>query len=307
MDRALYWTHFERYSKCPQMFLWYHGWRGVDVGGGFGKKKPLPTRRSEHDLLMGTVTQASLERFYNDELWKNPKGYLDHMERLTETIFDQELNRRYIDWELSPTKEEMLKVCMDGVLGYLKTTMKRHKLLGPYARSEVEMLGWIKGRALVACRIDFIIRDRQEVVSILEGKNSKYKGKYIDRDQIRWAALCYWLSWRRLPDRLGYDYWRFPTGYMADGLSEPEDGIEWVPFTTDDIKAVSARALRTWYAMNDKNFQATPKPQHCRFCDYVTLCSERADQRSLNAAQRRSGDDDLVITPGGFVELDLDD
>lgn len=309
MKRTIYWTHFEKYQKCPQQFLWSYGWEGIDLGEGMGRRKTKPQRGSEHHLLMGTVTQAVLEAFYNDEVWHDAKGYRARMMDILRATFERELARRHIEWENSPSKEELFKVCEDGVLGYLDHTMKAHKLLGPWARSEFELRGWVKRQVEIACKVDFLIRGKDDLVMILEGKNSAYKDKYIDKDQVRWAALCYHLSYRKLPDKLAYLYWRFPYGFIAPGASAPEQGIEWIPFTIDDIKALAQRALRTGWAMRDKMFDPTPKPSVCRFCDFESVCSARAGQRSENAAcrGRKKEVDDLGIGSEGFVDLDFGD
>ena len=68
---TLYWTNFRRYEECPQKFLWYCGRPGFDEGGGDGRPKPKPEKKSEHHAVMGIVIGNVLERFYNDELWKN--------------------------------------------------------------------------------------------------------------------------------------------------------------------------------------------------------------------------------------------
>ena len=72
MSRAftLYWTNFDRFEKCPQMFLWNAGWGAIDLGQGPGRSKVKPFKKSEHHIVLGTVIQAVVENFYNANLWK---------------------------------------------------------------------------------------------------------------------------------------------------------------------------------------------------------------------------------------------
>lgn len=315
---TLYWSSLDRYENCPQQFLWGRGWGTLDVGGGPGKKKPLPCQKTEHHALLGIVIQAAIERMYNDELWKHP-GLRDRLLEIVDTEFKRELQRRYVDYRLAPTKDEMLKVIQDGVLGYLGT-MKQHRLVGPYAKCEVELLGYLKKWLPIGGRADLIVRREDTGVTILDGKNSKRykeKGKLIthtDPDQLRWYALCFFLSYNRMPDRLGFTYYRYPYGAPAldvngnpvlDEAGEPvvEQGVEWVPFTRDDLKGLAERAVEARRGMDREKFPANPRPPYCRFCDYETCCPERQTQKAGNRHSKKSSEAFDGAT--GFIELGL--
>ena len=84
---TLYWSSLETYEACPQKFLWGRGWPGIDLGAGLGKPKPVPAKRSEHDAYLGTVIAAVIERFYNDELWKDPLSLKSRLEDITQKEF----------------------------------------------------------------------------------------------------------------------------------------------------------------------------------------------------------------------------
>ena len=309
---TLYWTSLARYEDCPQQQLWGRGWGTIDVGGGPGRKKPVPFKRSEHHAVMGTALQEPIERFYNDELWRFLRGQqlIDRLMELTDEALAREIARRYIDWRLAPPRSEVVKTVKDGVMGYLRT-LKAHKLLGPYARGEVELLGYVDQYTPIGGRADMIIRRDKEPyvgVTILDGKNSKrYKdGKgglmtYTDPDQLRWYALCYYLSYRKLPDRLGFVYFRYPYGdpvLDVDGndTGEKESGVTWVEFDKDDIRGIAQRARNAVRGMEKQEFDPTPKPKVCRFCDYETVCDARKAQKVRN--RRSPGKGGLHDTDG---------
>jgi hypothetical protein len=190
-------------------------------------------------------------------------------------------------------------------------TMKAHKLLGPFARSEVDLTCYLDKWTPLGGRADLIIRREDTGITILDGKNSRrYKVKgnksrpdawmtHTDPDQLRWYALCFFLAHRRMPDRLGFVYFRYPYGApkldtdgeeipevdsngMPTGDVERETGVEWVPFTKDDLKGIAVRAKDALRGMNKEKFPAIPEPPKCRFCDYETICSERQDQKQAN-------------------------
>ena len=73
MKYTLYWSSLTMFEACAQQYLWERGWGTIDLGAGPGKGKPKPLRKSRHHAVMGIVIQAVIERFYNDELYKDPR------------------------------------------------------------------------------------------------------------------------------------------------------------------------------------------------------------------------------------------
>lgn len=299
---TLYYSPFEMYENCPRSFLWSRGWGAIDVGGGPGRPKPKPVRDSRHHALMGIVIGRVIEKLYNDELWRTPDGLARRLQEMVEKDFQYEVSKTYIDWRQAPTKAEMLQTCRDGVAGFLRT-MKAQKLLGPYARAEVELLGWINKYTPVGGRADFIIRRDDTGITILDGKNALSKGKYTSPDQLRWYALCYYLAYGKIPDRLGFVYFRYPYG-MPKGDGTIEEGVDWVPVTRPDLEGLAKRAVDARKGMDKERFDATPTPTGCKFCDYETVCDARQAQKAANSRGRKSSQiPDLVGSDPGFVDL----
>lgn len=320
MQKTLYYSPFDLYENCPQGFLWGRGWPTIDLGAGPGKKKPVPEKKSEHHAVMGTAIQAVIERFYNDELWRilTPVQLRDRLMELADEHTKLEFARRYIDWNKAPPRDEVEKLIKDAIRGYMRT-LKHHRLLGPYAKAEVDLIGYVDKWTPIGGRVDLIIRRDDTGVMILDGKNSKrYKdGKgglmtFTNPDQLRWYALCYYLSYRALPDRLGFVYYRYPygdpvldvEGFPAlDAMGNPkiEEGISWVPFTMDDLKGLGQRALDAVKSMHKEHFDPRPTPKTCKFCDYESVCPARQAQIASN--RRGPSKKDLVVETGGFTML----
>lgn len=306
---TLYWSNLDLYEKCPQSFLWGRGWGAIDCGGGPGKRKPAPLKKSRHHAVMGIVIAAVLEDLYNHELWKHPDGLKQRLIELTEEKFKLECARNFIDWRIAPARTEMLTVCTDGVLGFLKT-LKQNRLLGPYAKAEVDLVAYVNKYTPVGGRADLIIRRDDTGVSILDGKNSTSKGKYTDPDQLRWYALCFYLAYRVMPDRLGFIYFRYPAGAPVldtDGkeTGELETGVDWVEFSRDDLKGLAQRAVDARKGMDKERFPATPQPANCRFCDYETVCESRQEQKDDNRRRKKSSDS-VLDGAKGFVTFGMD-
>ncbi len=301
---TIYWSHLKMYEECPQKFLWTKGWEDIDLGRGPGKGKKRPDDRSRHHAVMGIVIQYAIECMYNDELWRDPKNLSKNLVDLVEKEWKRQLAdpRNVIDYNAAGSEESMLEICREGVVGYLQT-MKKHRFLGVYAKAEVDLLGWIDKWNPIGGRADTIVRRDDTGITIIDGKNTKHKMKYTDPDQLRWYALLFKLSYRQLPDRLAYVWYRFP--YDEE---EGETGVEWIEFTEEDLKGIAQRAVDARQGMRKRKFEPTPSPSTCRFCDFEPVCEARQEQRKANAANRKpraSSKVDELKDAGGFIDLSL--
>lgn len=313
-DSTLYWSHLAAYEACPQKFLWMKGWDGIDFGHGPGNRMPRPEQDSKHHAVMGIAIQYAVEKMYNDELYRDPKNMLRVMLALCEKEFLRQESKPWnkIDYgKARMSREDMLDVVRSGVEGYIHT-MKAHRFLGPYAKAEVDLVGWIDKWNAIGGRADTIVRRDDTGVTIIDGKNTKWKMRYTDPDQLRWYALLFKLAYRQMPDRLAYVWFRFPHGMKSreeDGSEITETGVEWIEFDEDDLKGLAQRALDAKKAMWKGKFDPTPTPKTCRFCDFEPICEARQEQRKANAAKRGGGRrrrEIAEITEGsGFVDLVL--
>lgn len=306
-NSTLFWSSFSLYEKCPQRFLWSRGWEDIDLGAGPGKPKPVtqaPTPR--HHAVMGTVIQYAIERMYNDELYKDPKALVPTLMGIVDLEWERQEadSRNHMDYrEMELTRSEMLQHCRDAVLNYLKT-MKAHRFIGPYAKAEVGLVGWIDKYTQIGGRADVIIRRDDTGITILDGKNSKRKDP--DPDQLRWYALLFKLSYKELPARIGFVWYRFP--FDAEN---GETGLDWIPFTELDLEGIAQRVVQARLDMRKRKFQPTPSPPDCKYCEYELSCEARQTQRAANAARRKPKEEQPRKTPkpdmgpDGFGDLFL--
>ncbi len=312
---TLYYTAFKSYESCPQEFLWTYGWGNIDLGNGPGFGKTRPVKKSAHHALMGIVIQAVLEKMYNEELYRDPqtlsKRLLAEVER--EWFRQSKKARNWVDYaEAGMSESELIQVCREGVTGYLKT-MKAHKLIGPYAKSEVLLLGWINKWLCVGGKADFIIRRDDNGVTLIDGKNTKRKMDGVDADQLRWYAMVFKLAYKQYPDRLGFVWFRFPHGMETVNPEtqalEVESGVEWVPFTEDDLRGLAQRAIEARDGMRKEKFNPTPSPQTCEYCDFASVCEARIAQKAANFRGPRAKPKEVAGVPstGGFLDLSSED
>lgn len=304
---TMFWSNLEAYEDCPRKFLWGRGWHDIDLGRGLGRSKERPVKSSEHHAVMGNVIQGVIEDMYNSELWRDAANLKERLKTHLDKRFTLAINAAHIDWgrQDCPPQSEMYQICWDGICGYLKT-MKHNRLLGPYARAEVELPAWVNKYTPVNGRADVIIRREDTGVTILDGKNSKTKGKYTDPDQLRWYALCFWLGYNQLPDRLGFVYYRYPHGkpiLNEEGVEtgETELGVDWVPFTMDDLKGIAQRAADARKGMDFHKFDPKPTPDVCKFCDFETVCDAR--KAAKRQQKQRKTTLEQVNNADGLIEF----
>lgn len=294
---TLYWSSLENYETCPRKFLWSRGWGEIDVGGGPGRRKPIPEelKTSRHHSLMGNVIQGVIEDLYNKQWLLTYKGQdlIDLLKQETDQRFEKEIADEFIihgpAFNEAPPASELLAICHSGVQGFVRT-LKHHRLWSPESRCEVNLLGYVDDNSPVAGRADFLVlRSESESinpgVTFLDGKNSMNPGKYTNPDQLRWYALCYYLMHRKLPERLGFVYFRFPAG-SSEHLDKLDNGVNWVDLSMNHIVDLANRAKAAYKGMRAESFDPTPVPKVCNLCDFQEMCDARQAQLAENRKKR---------------------
>jgi RecB family exonuclease len=310
--RNIYWSHLKMMRACPRQYLWHKGHPNHDLGAGYGKPKPLPEEKkeSEHHQLMGTVLSYVVECVYNHQLYTDPQNLLKKVLEITREAFEEAEKRHYVLWTYM-TRDQALDICLQGARNFLEI-MKEHRLLGPYAKSELKMTPAVNNYFSVCGIADLVYRDKEDNIHILDGKNASTPMKYEDEDQLRWYALCFRLQYGVLPHRLGFFYFRYPSSNPPENHNaDPEKewtGLVEVSITEEDIKRLGEEAVQTNLAIHKGVFEPNPMPKHCRVCKFENICEERQAQKAHNAAKRgmvKVTNKDPVIEGGtsGFVDL----
>ena len=282
-DFILYWSSFTQYEKCPQQFLWSRGWGQLDVGGGPGKKKPKPIKRSEHFAFAGTVIGAAMEKFYNERLWETSENLKKDLVDLVRLEFQFQQSNFYLNWD-SFDVEDLRRVCTQGILNFI-STMENNDLKAPYAQSEVEFIAKLESDILIGGRADLVLGSSSADFSLYDGKNSLKLGT-SDPDQLKWYALLVYLLYGVIPRKLGFIYYRYPFGTLLPS-GELFSGIQQVACSLDDLKVLGYRAKKVIQGLRSGAFTANPKPKHCKNCIYESVCPEKQEQKAVNSSKRK--------------------
>lgn len=290
-------------------YLSYSGWKQFkSCPNSYCRKsviKEAPVKPDNKvNSLYGSVVGLLAEQFYKDRLWRTDDPAAELVSRaertLNETIerervaqvevaeklgADKDLWREgaivWSDPKANYNSREILLVDVLAAMPRLVEIIRTHKLLGPRVATELKLDADFGEHRFIG-RADFIIRHVEpNVTHILDGKGSKYGGKYADPEQLSWYSML----WRKrtggkLPDSTGFVLWRKP----------PAEAVEWHPIKQAEIDGLEAAVIadadaietaRVQYhmakeperrlAVIQEKFPVQPG-QGCNLCSYLPVC-----------------------------------
>lgn len=305
---------YKVYCECPKQY-WH---KYVD-------KTTPPKPDNCVNALYGSVVGVLFEHFYVNKWWR-VDNVVSHMlsqvdDTLTKVMADQ--RGRIVDWNDEKANYHSRSELVEDIRASVPVGIKiirENRFLGPTAIAEMK-LDTDFGPHRVAGRADFVIervKPHSDLI-ILDGKGSKHREKYVEESQLKWYAFLYQAQTGRVPDKLGFVFWRF-TG---------EKATMWVDFTRDDLDALKSEVLGTMdrvektvrrlnllsdqpksaYEERQEKFPAQPT-YGCNLCSYLDVCEEGSakygkNKKKAEGSPRRSK---VTILPGsGVRELSLDD
>lgn len=203
--------------------------------------------------LFGSIIGKISEVFYKEKLWREHSNVVDtllaRVEAYTDEIILEESKKGTIDFTAQyityKSKNELIDDVKLAVIRMLRI-IKHHQLVGSDADAEVKLDWKEKGRTLAGrCDIMMVQMPPHNRRILLDGKGSKYREKYVDENQLKWYAFLYRRKYNALPDQLGFVYWR----------SEPENSVDWIKFTSEDLDNLENRVLASIDKINEKKRQ----------------------------------------------------
>jgi len=299
-----YWlsySGYKTYRDCPKRY------RLSRV-----ERKDPPTPESKHFAVIGWTVQRVYEDFYNQELWRLRGKVSDALLELAPKYFYQYLDENHVDFNDITCKLEPMEMLaqIEEIIPKVLTGIKREKLLGPYARSEIILRAQLQSSYYLYGIVDFLIRQSTNEVLLIDGKASKHREKYVDEEQVDFYSLAFRLVHNRRPDKVGYFYYRF-----AD---DEEQAFDWHVPDAESEEKIRQNLVAAFTNIQKKRFGATPSPSTCKWCPYETVCTERQQQimaarekKRWNRAERgeetlpplsKSSEGSVMIGFGGKLE-----
>jgi CRISPR/Cas system-associated exonuclease Cas4 (RecB family) len=282
----LSYSAFTQYKRCPQQYNYQR------------VKKIQPTKpESKHNAIVGSVVQRVFEDFYNNELWRKGEDTLDTLLLLTDRYFWEYLSQNHVDFDdplcRFKNANEALDECLDLIPKSL-SAIKREKLLGPYAKSEIKMEVRLRDDDFLFGFIDFMIRKSDGTILLVDGKASKKREKYVDEDQLHFYSLLFYYRYeRRLPDKLGFLFYSFG--------DIPDLAVEWLIPDKEKMKSLRDDIVKVIDNIKNREYKATPSTFACRYCPYEDICLERKNQKNANKMKR------IANSTKDTPDLDIDE
>jgi hypothetical protein len=284
------------------MYLSYSGWKKLSdcefaYWLAYVARLPIEGVDNMVNSLFGSVLGELFEDFYNGGYWrKNRRNGLSSEEfldsrtkdKLLQVVKDKKRKGQVIQWKdedplaTYKSKDELLRDLRQGIRSGL-ASIRFHRLIGKDARAEVKLDGTFHSHR-IAGRADLLMTriPPDEDLVLLDGKGSKpHNRKYVDPDQLRWYGMLYRHKFKRLPDKLGFLFWR----------AGPVESIDWLAFCEDDLSELFERVLTVANSVESrlarlesspslssvrKIFRDRPSQSACRFCPYAVrkICPE---------------------------------
>lgn len=250
-DLYLSYSGRKTYLTCPKQYMFRY------IENKQGTKDPKGS-------IFGSAIGKVFEWFYNKKYWaeKDPVATcLAAADVALEETCDREgvsisLNRDFV----SEVIRDMRKFIPPTV-----KIIRDHKLLSVNSRAEanltVDYTSAAKGITVrIGGRADFI--HGPTPLTIVDGKGSSHRGKYVDSEQLVWYATQHYLKYHVAPERLGFLYYKFP-----------EDPVQWIMYDEDSIRANLSKTLEVSQKILAAEFEATPSGE-CHRCGYRFSCPE---------------------------------
>lgn len=264
---------YASYKTCPLQYKWR-----------FVQKPTFWVRWDRTNAFIGLLLMKLVERFYQEKWWSLP----DCVERMrkaipTTTIQILAAEKIYLSDEI---REKWNQVAHDTV-PTIVNAIREYKFLSDDMYVEREEEVPLSGTEdVLQLRPDFVIF-REAEYTLLDGKGGSTVGRYVDNDQLYFYAGALESIYKRLPDRLGF--WWFRHGKLV-----------LIPITPEHVETVRDKARGYVAGIKAGLFEAKPG-SHCRLCDYRVGCDK--GKEFLESKVKI----DPVEIPGNFGEVGFGD
>lgn len=269
----LHYHSWRSYQDCPkQYFLKY-------------RKKVQPTVPiNDYFTLYGKLMEKFFINFSTHWKFETPYMTPNRIREKIEGLWEFLEYSSIIDWS-APFAKLSAEDIIDQAFQDTCTIMDSHNqnyFLN--TKSEVEIKATTKNGVELVGRLDFLYNHPlSNSVMIFDGKGTKHVGKYVSEDQLLFYALLYLFHYKRLPDELGFFYYRFNSMIPVDITSLKINHFR--ERLSSDIKKM----------LETSDFPATPCYRSCKFCDYNNSCNDRS---AWQASHRKPSQINVPDEPG---------
>jgi len=251
------------------------------------RKAPPTVPLNDYHTLYGNLVGKFFELYCNEWRYKTPYIFPEIVEERLHILIKGILLTTDVDFTApgcTKSKEEIIKEAAVDINRIFDTETLNYFL---NTRAEVEIQLTLKTGDLLNGRLDFIHNNLDDTVVIIDGKGGKTKGKNVTERQLLFYALLYTLHHKRMPDQLGFFYYRY-------NCFEP---IVFNEKILNDFRAEVAQDVKD---LNERPTNATPSAKSCQYCKYLIGCIEGTE-----AKVKRSRGSRVKLEGDGLIEFGL--
>ena len=259
----LSYSEYRNYVQCP---LKYYN----EVNNVVPPEEP-----SRYFAVYGLVVEYFFKIYTNVYSKKGIHLTDDQVRSVMRKLWNKVLEENYVVWTdpwCRESSEHIFMSACDDVIKNLNTFD-----FWENAQSEVgfEIL-LKKSKDILTCRLDFIVNNPNGTVEILDGKGTYKMDKSVDIDQLYFYILIYLMHYKKLPDKVGFLYYKFQT-------------IRYIDFDMDSVMEFKKKlALVKMSIKRDKKFEAKVGiSKQCKWCNYKYNCKALIDKRQERANKKK--------------------
>ncbi len=259
----LSYSEYSVYLKCPKRY-------NLEVNN----VEP-PEQQSMYFAVYGLLVESFFKLYTNSILKKGITVTDEQIYAIMRRLWTKVLNESYVVWTDPWCRESSEHIFMTAYEDVIKNINTFD--FWEYAQSEISFdIVLKKTQDILSCRMDFIINRPDGTVEILDGKGTYKMDKTVDVEQLYFYALVYYLHYKKLPDRIGFLYYKFKTiQYLDLDMS-----------IINDFKnklSIVKRAIK-----QDKTFEAKVGiSKQCKWCAYKSNCKALIAKRQERANKKK--------------------
>jgi len=261
----LSYSKYKMYVECPRKYRWV------------SDRRPITVKSSKYFALYGIVIQRFFEFYVNKYVKNGIRLTNEQIRSFLRKDWERTLDYEYVIWD-DPWCKESSEEIFESIYNDVLTNIENFDFF-KYARSEVIYnITLKKTKDELHGRLDFIVEKPDGTVEILDGKGTTKIEKNVDKEQLYFYAMLYYLRHKKLPTKVGFWYYKFQR-------------IVYIDMDMDTLISFKKKfALVKKSIKEDRTWEPKVKiTKACKFCDYKSDCDAYNLKKEANRLKRNKG------------------
>lgn len=258
----LSYSQYRTYIQCPRKYK-----------NELDRVEP-PVEPNMYFALYGKLIESFFKKYTNYYTKNNIQLNDMEIREALKKHWKYILDNNYVDWNepfVSETADQIFETAYVDTLG----NMEKFNFWKE-SRSEVSIeINLKKSGDVLSTRLDFIWEKPDSTIEIIDGKGTMKVDKNVDVEQLFFYSLIYLLSKRKLPDKLGFLYYRYKMiKYVDFDIQTIMDFKDKLSVVKSAIKADTVYEPKVGLS------------KQCKWCPYKCTCSAYTKVREDKNAKK---------------------